>query len=336
MSDASQPLPASKALAVIGAGAWGTTLAVLLARTALNGEVILWARRPEFAEQLRKARENRPYLPGLALPETLRVTSALEEVETRALFIAVPSKGLRYVMEQLPRVPTLICCAKGLELGSFKRFSEVLGEYQPDAALAALSGPNLAKEIAAGLPASATVASGSAALAEAVQGWLSGPTFRVYTSHDIIGVEVSGALKNVIALAAGMCDGLGLGDNAKATIITRGLAEIVRLGTHLGGEMQTFYGLAGLGDLVATCSSPGSRNHSAGVRLAQGATLADLERDKLNAEGIPTVRAVVTYAEREGLELPISAEVYRVIFEKKSPRQALHDLMTRGTKAEWE
>ncbi len=331
MSDAAQP---SK-LAIVGAGAWGTTLAVLLAQVNPEQRVILWARRSEFAEQLREARENHVYLPGLPLPANVYVTSALEEVAGAQTFVVVPSKGLRAVMESLPSVPALICCAKGLELGSFKRFSEVLGEYQPGATLAALSGPNLAKEIAAGLPASATVASKDAGLAQEVQQRLSGPTFRVYTSRDLIGVEVSGALKNVIALAAGMCDGLGLGDNAKATIITRGLAEIVRLGTHLGGDMPTFYGLAGLGDVVATCSSPGSRNHTAGERVAKGDTLADLERDKLNAEGIPTVRAVVAYAQKEGLELPISKEVYRVVFEEKSPRQALHDLMTRGTKAEW-
>ena len=333
MSDAAQKT--SSKLAVVGAGAWGTTLAVLLAQVNSEQNITLWARRPEFAQKLREERENRTYLPGLALPANIHVTSDLEEVENAQTFIVVPSKGLRAVMERLPAVPALICCAKGLELGTFKRFSEVLGEYQPDAALAALSGPNLAKEIAAGLPASATVASKNVTLTHEVQRSLSGPTFRVYSSRDLIGVEVSGALKNVIALAAGMCDGLSLGDNAKATIITRGLAEIVRLGTHLGGEMQTFYGLAGLGDVVATCSSSGSRNHTAGERVARGHTLADLERDKLNAEGIPTVRAVVDYAQKEGLELPISQEVYRVVFEQKSPRQALHDLMTRGTKAEW-
>ena len=321
-------------MAVVGAGAWGTTLAVLLAR-ATPERVTLWARRPGFAERLREERENRAYLPGLALPENVHVTSDLREVEHARTFVVVPSKGLRAVMEGLPSVPALVCCAKGLELGSFKRFSEVLGEYQRDAALAALSGPNLAKEIAAGLPASATVASEDRGLSEEVQRRLSGPTFRVYSSRDIVGVEVSGALKNVIALAAGMCDGLSLGDNAKATIITRGLAEIVRLGAHLGGEKRTFYGLAGLGDVVATCGGSGSRNHTAGERVARGDTLADLERDELNAEGIPTVRAVVDYAQREGLDLPISREVYRVVFEEKSPRQALHDLMTRGTKAEW-
>ena len=329
MSDAAQT---SKA--VVGAGAWGTTLAALLAQVNPEQRVTLWARRSEFAAKLREARENRAYLPGLKLPANVHVTSDLEEVENAQTFIVVPSKGLRAVMERLPSASALICCAKGLELGSFKRFSEVLGEYQPGAALAALSGPNLAKEIAAGLPASATVASKDMDLALKVQRSLSGPAFRVYTSRDITGVEVSGALKNVIALAAGMCDGLGLGDNAKATIITRGLAEIVRLGTYLGGEAQTFYGLAGLGDTVATCSSFSSRNHTAGERVARGDTLKDLERDKLNAEGIPTVRAVVDYAQREGLDLPISAEVYRVVFEEKSPRQALHDLMTRGTKAE--
>ena len=188
--------------------------------------------------------------------------------------------------------------------------------------------------MARGFPASATVASSDPSLAENVQGWLSQEAFRVYTGTDLVGLELGGALKNVVALAAGMSDGLGLGDNAKATLVTRGLAEMVRLGTRLGGEARTFYGLSGLGDLMATCSSPGSRNHQAGVRLARGETLVDLEAAHLTAEGVPTVRAVVRYAGEQGLELPISRAVHEVVFGGRAPAAMLRELMTRGQKAE--
>jgi glycerol-3-phosphate dehydrogenase (NAD(P)+) len=325
-------------VAVVGAGAWGTVIARLLANQP-GLSVRLWARRPEAAEAMTRLRENAPYVPGLKLPESLHVTSDLAEAVrgAEAIFVAVPSRGLREVMarlEPLGVAPALVSCAKGLELATFKRFSEVITEYLPEAPVAALSGPNLALEIARGLPASATVASLTPELALRVQGWLNQPTFRVYTSGDLIGVEVGGALKNVVALAAGMSDGLGLGDNAKASLITRGLAEIVRLGVQLGGEEKTFYGLSGLGDLVATCSSRSSRNHLAGERLARGETLEDLEASRLTAEGIPTVRAVVAYARSVRLELPIACAVYDVIYEGKAPQQVLAELMSRGAKPE--
>lgn len=322
-------------LAVIGAGAWGTMLAVLLAE---NGHTVkLWTRRADHSQELDKLRENRRYLPGLSLPSNIQVSSELSvcSKDVEAALLAVPSRALREVLAALPAVPACISCAKGLELGSFKRLSEVISEYQQSAKVAALSGPNLAKEIQQGLPAAATLASADESFAKTAQRWLNSDSFRVYRSSDLIGVEVAGAMKNVIALAAGMCDGLKLGDNAKASIITRGLAEIVRLGVQLGGQPQTFYGLAGLGDLVATCSSATSRNHTAGERIARGETLAELEAARLTAEGIPTTQAVFEYARREGLELPISSEVYGVIFEQKPPRQALDDLMKRELKAEW-
>ncbi len=327
-------------LAVVGAGAWGTVLAVMLAKKGHS--VTLWSRRSEHAAALREKGENTAYLPGVALPQNLHCTAdPVEALDgAQAVFMAVPSKGLRETLERLPPAAAFVSCAKGLEAGTFKRLTEIIYEYQPHASLAALSGPNLAKEIAAGKPAAATVASRdpfeNGTLAAAVQTWLNGPSFRVYTSSDVTGVEVGGAMKNVIALAAGLCDGLGLGDNAKATILTRGLAEIVRLGTHMGGLLQTFYGLSGLGDMVATCSNAGSRNHTAGVRVARGATLSDLEADKLTAEGVPTVRAVVAYAEKVGLKLPIACEVHAVIYQAKSPQTAIRDLMGRDAKAEWE
>lgn len=321
-------------LAVIGAGAWGTVLAWLLAQ---NGcAVKLWARRETLARTINASRRNKDYLPDLELPKNLSATSSLAKaVEgVSAAVIAVPSQGLREVLSNLPRVPALISCSKGLEVGSFKRFSQVLADYQPAADLAALSGPNLAKEIAAGLPAAATLAAPDQSFVQRAQGWFNSTTFRVYTSSDLVGVEIAGALKNVIALAAGMCDGLKLGDNAKASIITRGLAEIIRLGTHLGGDAKTFYGLAGLGDMIATCASAQSRNHTAGELFAQGVRSSEIERKHLTAEGIPTVKAVYDFALNEGLELPIATEVYRVIYANKNPHQAISDLMGRVAKAE--
>ena len=326
--------PPPARLAVIGAGAWGTVLATLLAR---NGHAVtLWARREALAQTMNETRENPDYTPGLHLPDKLQATSDLTESVrgVEAAVIAVPSKGLRDVLERLPATPAFISASKGLEPRTFKRFTQVIGGYHPGATLAALSGPNLAAEIAAGQPAAATLASDDAGFAARAQEWLNSESFRVYSSPDLIGVEVAGALKNVVALAAGMCDGLGLGDNAKASIITRGLAELTRLGTHLGGDPVTFYGLAGLGDVVATCASTRSRNHSAGARLARGETLADLRQSKLNAEGIPTVEAVCAYSREQNLELPIATEVHRVIFENKGVQAALRDLMRRSATTE--
>lgn len=324
-------------LAVVGAGAWGTVIAGLLGR---NGHAVtLWARREELAMQIREHGRNDAYAPGFALGPNVRATAdAAEAVDgAAAVFLAVPSVGLRGVLEMLaagPSISAVVSCAKGIEVAGFRRFSEVIAAHLPRSEVGALSGPNLAGEIAAGMPAAATIASPAHELAARTQAWLQQPRFRVYRSTDLVGVEIAGAMKNVVALAAGMSDGLRLGDNARAGIITRGLAETVRFGVHLGGEPRTFYGLAGVGDMVATCTSAASRNHTAGVRIATGSSLADLERDRLNAEGIPTVRAVVAHARRHGIEMPISVEVYRVMFDGKDPERALNDLMTRDLKPE--
>lgn len=329
--------PESTSLAVIGAGAWGTVLAGMLAR---NGHsVALWARRPELAARIAESGSNPEYASSYPLGANVAATSDMARAvaDAVAAFLVVPSKGLRSTLERLSTaggVPAVVSCAKGIEHGTFKRFSEVIAEYLPSARVAALSGPNLASEIARGLPAAATFASADHAFAEAGQRWLQQTQFRVYRSSDIVGVEIAGAMKNVVALAAGMADGLGLGDNAKAAIMTRGLAEIARLGSHLGGDFRTFYGLAGVGDVVATCASTASRNHTAGIRIATGATLADLQADGLNAEGIPTVRAVVGYAQEHDLDLPIAHEVHRVVYEGRSPQDALVTLMTRDVRPE--
>lgn len=310
-------------------------LALLLQR---NGhQVTLWARRPEQAESIRSELENRERLPSIGLPAELRVTSDLAETidGNDATFLAVPSRVLDTVAGRLVDCAAIVSCSKGLVRPGLTRLSQVVAEHCPASDIAVLSGPNLATEIGNGLPAAAVVASDDQLLGERVQNWLQSPSFRVYTSPDPTGVEVGGALKNVIALAAGMSDALRLGDNAKATIVTRGLAEIVKVGVALGGLRETLYGLAGLGDLVATCSSRQSRNHRAGESIVRGLDLEDLANGGLTAEGIPTVQAVHSFAAEQDLDLPIAAEVYRVVFEGKDPRQAIGDLMSRARRAEW-
>lgn len=325
----------SARLAVVGAGAWGTVLALLLQRN--GNEVTLWARRHEQAESIRKGVENRERLPGIELPRELQVTSDLAEAIAgkAAAFLAVPSTAFAAVAGQLSDSPAIVSCSKGLIGPGLTRLSEVIEKQCPGSTVAVLSGPNLAAEIGRGLPAAAVIASRDQELGRRAQSWLQSPSFRVYTSPDPIGTEIGGALKNVIALASGMSDALRLGDNAKATIVTRGLAEIVKVGIAVGSQRETLYGLAGLGDLVATCSSRESRNHRAGESIARGASLTDLAAEGLTAEGIPTVKAVHSFATEQNLELPIATEVYRVVFEGKSPRRAIEDLMSRARRAEW-
>jgi glycerol-3-phosphate dehydrogenase (NAD(P)+) len=327
---------------VLGAGAWGSTLARLLAN---NGHSVrLWTRDEGHARELAATRENARYLPGLRLPPAVTPTSDLDEAlagEPLA-FAAVPARALRSVLRAARRRPAaVVSCAKGVEPSSgergepdFKRLSQVVEEEMPGVPVAALSGPNLAREIADGKPAATTVASLASHLARWVQDLLQQATFRVYTSPDLVGVELAGVMKNVIALAAGICDGLRLGDNAKSTIITRGLAETVRFGTRLGGRERTFYGLAGLGDVVATCASHLSRNHRAGVLLAGGERVDGPAISSLTAEGLGTVAAVHAFARAHDVDLPITAEVYRVAYERKDPREAIDTLMSRERKAE--
>lgn len=323
---------------MLGSGAWGTVLASLLADA--GSTVRLWARRTDHAAALASERENPEYLPGFPLPPAVHPTAELAEAvrNVELAVVAVPSRAVRSLVRALPppagRSPALLVAAKGMEPDGMTRLSQVVEAERPGTPLAVLSGPNLAAEIAAGKPAAATVASHDGVLARRVQTLLVGSPLRVYTSDDVIGVEVAGALKNVIALAAGMSDGMGLGDNSKAALITRGLAEIARLGIHLGGDPKTFHGLAGLGDLVATCTSAQSRNHLAGVRLARGASLADIEASHLTAEGIPTALAVHHLALAERLELPICSEVYRVVYEGKAVDEALRALTRRAVRAE--
>ncbi|RTI41122.1 NAD(P)H-dependent glycerol-3-phosphate dehydrogenase [Thermus scotoductus] len=320
-------------VAILGAGAWGTALAVLLASKGIP--TALWARRKEQAEELRARRENKDYLPGVALPAYLYPTAdpeeALEGVELAV--VALPSKALEETLRALPLAPWYLSATKGLffQEGRLRTPSEVV-EGLTGRPVAVLSGPNHAEEVARFLP-TASVAAGPLELAKRVQELFSGPTFRVYTSQDRRGVELGGALKNILALAAGMVDGLRLGDNAKAALLTRGLREMVRFGTALGGEEATFYGLSGLGDLLATAYSLHSRNRGAGERLVRGEALERLE-DRGVVEGLYAVKALMVWREKEGLELPIAEAVYGVVYKGLDPLKALSALMAREPKGE--
>ena len=328
-------------VAVVGATGWGTTLAVILARHGLH--VRLLVRSDAEARELDSVRENRALLPGVAFPPELAITPVVSAAtkDTELVLVAVPSRSLRENARRLrgalPPGAVLLSATKGLEQATCLRSTEVLAQELPEAGtrLAALSGPNLSKEIAAGLPAATVVASQDPAVACQAQELVAAPRLRVYTSTDLIGVELAGALKNVIALAAGISDGLGYGDNAKAALMTRGLAEIARLGVALGAHPLTFAGLAGLGDLVATCSSPLSRNRSVGLALAQGRPLSEvLAGMRQVAEGVPTTAAARLLAQRRGVEMPITEAVHAVLFEGVHPRAAAELLLSREAGSE--
>ncbi|HEX7225546.1 MAG TPA: NAD(P)H-dependent glycerol-3-phosphate dehydrogenase [Candidatus Limnocylindria bacterium] len=329
----------SDQVGVIGAGAWGTTLAVLLA--AAQRPVGLWAHSAKTTETLEHERENRRYLPGISFPPNVRVLSDdtyLAEAH-RAYILAVPSAHARATLRRLapylaPGVP-ILSVVKGIEEGTHLRMTEVIEQELPGRPVAALSGPNLAREIAAGKPAGSVVASSDAALAADLATMLGSDRFRVYTNPDVIGVELSGALKNVIALAAGMVDGLGFGDSAKAGIITRGLAEMTRLGVAAGAHPLTFAGLAGVGDLIATCMSPLSRNRRAGELIATGIPWAEAERQLTGvAEGVVTAAGALELAALHEVELPIAAQVRAVLTEGRQPLAAVAELMGRTPKDE--
>ena len=327
-------------IGVIGDGGWGTASAVLLAR---NGHrVRLFGLFPEYLEEMARTRINRKFLPGTKIPPEVELVAGLpallESVEL--LVQAVPTRFLRDAMKAVapacPRGVPMVSLTKGIEMGTHLRptqiLRETLGARTP---LAALSGPSLADEVAAGVPTSVVAASTSAELARRVQAAFSGRTFRAYASTDLVGVELGGALKNVIAIAAGIADGLGFGDNTKAALLTRGQTEMARLGTALGGRSKTFYGLSGIGDLMVTAMSPRGRNRTVGERIGKGETLAGiLAGMDMVAEGVTTVKAVRDLASMHKVVMPISEEVYRVLYEGKDPLAGVTDLMTRTLKKE--
>ncbi|MBI4497011.1 MAG: NAD(P)-dependent glycerol-3-phosphate dehydrogenase [Chloroflexi bacterium] len=324
-------------IAVVGTTSWGTTLGLLVARKGLP--TYLWARRRDEADRLTADGEHRRFLPGIPFPATLTVTAdaAAALHDAHLVILAVPSQtmraNLRAIRDALPPTAILLSVAKGLEVGTSLRMSQVIAE-EVDPALhgriGVLSGPNLSREVAQQLPSAAVVACQDEAVAETVQDIVRTRFFRAYVSRDVVGVELGGALKNIIALGAGMSDGWGYGDNAKAAFMTRGLAEITRLGVAAGANPLTFQGLAGLGDLVATCTSPLSRNRRAGEGIAHGRSVAEvLAGLGGTAEGIPTTQAAYELATRLGVEMPITAALYRVLFQGSDPRQAVVELLSR-------
>jgi glycerol-3-phosphate dehydrogenase (NAD(P)+) len=328
------------AQAVVGAGTWGTTLALLLAR---GGPVTLLARDETHAERLRHDGENRRYLPGVRLDDRVTVTAdpaalaAATELVVLALPSAVLRSALRAIAGSLAPGAVLLSVAKGIEEGSLLRMSQVIGEEVAGSRdrIAALSGPNLALEIARGLPAGSVVAAEDEAVSGRVLEMLGGRTFRLYRNRDLVGVELAGALKNIVAIVAGAVDELGGGDNAKAAITTRGLAEMTRLGVAMGANPLTFAGLAGIGDIIATCSSALSRNHRLGTELAAGRRWSDIEGSLPGvAEGAYTVRAAIALAERHGVEMPIAREVHAVLYKGKDVRDSVRDLLARESKDE--
>lgn len=328
-------------IAILGAGGMGTALALLF-RDA-GAEARLWSRSVEHARELAQRRYNDRHLPGVPIPRDIEVTSSAAEAMTGADLIvaAVPSTFLRSVLramaDDVPAGPPFLSVVKGIENGTFERPSQIIVETTGDRPVAILSGPSHAEEFARGLPASVVVAGPWPELNRAVQASLSRGVFRVYTNSDGVGVELAGALKNILAIAAGICDGLRFGDNAKAALLTRGLAEMTRMGVALGGRPATFHGLAGIGDLVTTCYSPYGRNRSVGERIGRGEQVDQILDGMVNvAEGVPTTRSVHALAQARGIDMPITAELHRVLFEGKSPKAAVSDLMVRLPRDEWD
>lgn len=325
--------------AIIGAGGWGTALAILWSKR--GNAVTLWGNNPERAARLRETRENEEYLPGIKLPGAIHITSEIADCRGADLVVFVtPSVALRSVAQRLQAAglnagAILLSGTKGIEHGSGMRMTEILHEIFPDHTVAVLSGPNLAVEIARDLPTAAVLGCRNPQCAEELQSYLGSERFRIYSSDETIGIELGGALKNVFAIAAGASDGFGLGDNSKAALVTRSLAELLRLGTAMGGNPRTFYGLSGAGDLIATCFSQHSRNRRVGEKLGRGETLAQISTSThMVAEGIPTAKSAFECARKLQIETPIIDQIYSVLYEGKRPDQAVQELLGRDQKAE--
>ena len=326
-------------IAVIGAGGWGTALSVIWARQGLA--ILLCGNNPSRVEELRASRENNAYLPGVNLPKAIGLTSDLHSCADADLIVFVtPSTALRETAARFAEVKinskaVLLSCIKGIEHGTGKRMSEILAEMFPQHTIAVLSGPNLAAEVSRGLPTATVLACTKRDCAAGLQKYLGTARFRIYTGEELAGIELGGALKNVFAIAAGAGDGLGLGDNSKAALVTRALAEMVRLGTKMGGELRTFYGLSGAGDLMATCFSQHSRNRRVGEKLAKGRALNEITASMgMVAEGIPTAKSAHECARKLSVETPIIDQVYSLLYEQKPSAQAMEELLGRDQKAE--
>jgi glycerol-3-phosphate dehydrogenase (NAD(P)+) len=327
-----------KKVSVIGAGAWGTTLSLLLAEK--GHAVNLWVYEKELVDQMLKHRENKTFLPGFPLPENITVSCNLMEIETAELiFFAVPTQFLRTVLKRhklnLKKDAIAISASKGIELKSLKLPLDIIKEELNIHHIAVLSGPNLSHEIASGNPAATVIASDHLEIARLVQEEMTLERFRVYVNSDILGVQLGGALKNVVAIAAGVAEGLELGNNALAGLIIRGIAEISRLGVAMGAQLKTFSGLSGMGDLIVTCTSKLSRNHCVGEQLARGKKLDQILTEmKEVAEGVSTTRAAMELADKYKVSMPLAREVYAALYEGKNPYQAITDLMHRTPTSE--
>lgn len=331
--------PVIKKISIIGDGGWGTTLAVHLSRKKYP--VMLWGAFQENIAQTAKTRENKKFLPGIKIPSTIRLTSDMDEAVSFGdlIVLSVPSEYLTSTLNRLQTTSykgkVFVSVVKGIHPKSFKRMSEIIQEHLPKVPLVVLSGPTIAGEVAQGIATTAVAACKDLKLAVTIQKIFNSDTFRIYTNTDVIGVEVGGSVKNVIALACGICDGLKLGTNAKAAILTRGLKEITGLGLSMGAKKDTFYGLAGLGDLVTTCFSPNSRNRTVGEALGQGRKIKNiLGGMQAVAEGVVTAQAVYLMSQKKKIPMPIVEQVYRIIFENKAPSRAMKDLMGRSLKSE--
>jgi glycerol-3-phosphate dehydrogenase (NAD(P)+) len=326
-------------IAVIGAGGWGTALAALWAKQ--GKKVSLWGHNRDRIEQIKTTGENRDYLPGVKLSSSLSLTSNLADTASADLIVFVtPSIALRKIAADLrPFVTTsktvFLSCTKGIEHGSGMRMSEIIEASFPENPVAVLSGPNLAIEVSQGLPTATVIGCRKPEVAALLQQRLGSPRFRIYTSDEVTGIELGGALKNVFAIGAGISDGFGLGDNSKSALVTRSLAELLRLGIAMGGKATTFYGLSGAGDLIATCFSRHSRNRRVGEQLGRGQSLGEITASmKMVAEGIPTAKSAFECARRLEIETPIIDQAYAILYEGKAPPQAMQDLLERDQKSE--
>ncbi len=327
-------------VSVVGSGSWGTAVAVMLAE---NGhEVTLWSYFQEESEELRKNRENLRFLPGVKIPEKVRFTAKIGDCADADLMItAVPSHAMRTTAQSLAAVvgagQLILNISKGLEEDTFATLSQILKEELPKCEIAVMSGPSHAEEVARRIPTTNVVAAESEATANLIQDIMMNPNFRVYTNPDVLGVELGGSLKNVIALCAGILDGMGLGDNTKAALMTRGIVEISRLGVAMGAKAETFYGLSGIGDLIVTCTSMHSRNRRAGILIGQGKSLEEAQQEvKMVVEGVKTCRAAYALVKKLGVEMPIVCQAYRVLFQGAAPKEAIQNLMERDKKHESE
>lgn len=326
-------------ICVLGTGSWGSALALTIARRGLP--IRLWGHNPHHVEEIKNSRLSPTYVPGIIFPKNIHLTNELTEcADAEVIFFVVPSKFLKHVATAFAKIVphfsgTIISCTKGIEYGSGKLMSEILAELLPHASMAALSGPNLAGDIARGLPAAGVLGCEESKQHEALLSIFQETSYRAYSSSDIRGIQLGGALKNIFAIAAAISDGLGMGENAKAGLVTRALAEMTRLGTAMGGDRQTFSGLSGVGDLIATCFSVHSRNYQAGLQLCQGRSSDDIEGSMVMvAEGLSTAQSAQVCAQQLNVEVPIIDAVVDLLHQKKTAHEAMRELLGRRLKAE--